>query len=80
MPNVADYSVVSDDPKASGRLTQRELQVLSLVASGMTAVAIGHSLQISPGTVRKHIENSYSKLNIHDRLQAASYCRQAGLL
>ena len=69
-----------DAAPGAARLTQRERQVLSLVASGMTAVAIGHSLRISPRTARKHIENSYSKLDIHDRLQAVSYCRQAGLL
>jgi len=62
------------------RLTEREVEVLSLVASGMTAVAIGHSLRISPRTVRKHVENSYSKLGVHDRLQAISYCRRVGLL
>jgi DNA-binding CsgD family transcriptional regulator len=64
----------------AARLTQRERQVLTLVASGMTAVAIGHALRISPGTVRKHVENSYSKLGVHDRLEAISRCRAAGLV
>jgi DNA-binding CsgD family transcriptional regulator len=62
------------------RLTERETEIISLVASGMTAEAIGRSLRISPRTVRKHIENSYCKLGVHDRLQAVSYCRQLGLL
>jgi len=62
------------------KLTRRELEILSFMASGMTAVAIGHRLRISPRTVRKHVENSYSKLGVHDRLEAVSYCRQIGLL
>jgi DNA-binding CsgD family transcriptional regulator len=69
-----------DAARGGSRLTERETEVLSLVASGMTAEAIGRSLRISPRTVRKHVENSYSKLGVHDRLQAVSYCRRLGLL
>jgi len=69
-----------DTARIGLKLTQRELEILLLVSSGMTAVAIGHHLRISARTVRKHVENSYSKLGVHDRLQAVSYCRQAGLL
>lgn len=61
-------------------LTPRELQVLTLMAEGLTAVAIGHRLGISPGTVRKHVEHLYEKLSCHDRLLAVLQARTLGLL
>jgi DNA-binding CsgD family transcriptional regulator len=69
-----------DVARATTRLTRRELEIITLMASGMTAAAIGHARRISSRTVRKHLENAYSKLGVHDRLQAVTYCRQIGLL
>jgi DNA-binding CsgD family transcriptional regulator len=68
--------------KAHGttHLTVREIDVLRLVAQGMTAGAIGRARQISPRTVRKHLENAYAKMGVHDRLEAVSLCRRYGLL
>ena len=63
-----------------GRLTERELEVLRLVARGHTAVACGHLLRISPATVRKHLEHAYDKLGVHDRLLAVERARREGLL
>ena len=40
-------------------LTERQHQILSLVREGMTNQQVAHQLGISPGTVRKHLENSY---------------------
>ncbi len=62
------------------RLTPRELDILPLTASGMTAVAIGHARRISPRTVREHLENLYAKLDVHARLQAVEEARRLGLL
>lgn len=62
------------------RLTERELDVLSLVADGLTAGAIGRVRRISAATVRKHLEHTYAKLDCHDRLVAVHRARQAGLL
>lgn len=61
-------------------LTPRELDVLSLVADGFTAGAMGRMRRISPRTVRKHLEHAYAKLDCHDRLVAVDRARQAGLL
>ena len=61
-------------------LTVRELDVLALVADGLTAGAIGRVRQISPVTVRKHLKHAYDKLECHDRLVAVDRARQAGLL
>ena len=60
-------------------LTPREVQVLELLATGLTATAIGHACRISPRTVRKHLENIYAKLGCHDRLMAARRAAQLGL-
>lgn len=73
-------TVLLDGPAGPGCLTPRELEVLTLMAEGLTAVAIGHRLDIAPGTVRKHVEHLYTKLSCHDRLLAVTQARSLGLL
>lgn len=51
-------------------LTDRELEVLHLLPTGMTAQQIGFVLRISPRTVAKHLEHVYDKLGVHDRVSA----------
>ncbi|WP_285244538.1 helix-turn-helix transcriptional regulator [Pseudarthrobacter sp. fls2-241-R2A-127] len=51
-------------------LTARELEVLQLLDKGITIVAIGHLLGISPRTVAKHLEHSYAKLGCTNRIEA----------
>jgi DNA-binding NarL/FixJ family response regulator len=60
-------------------LTERERQVLNLIASGKTNAAIAERLTISLKTVRNHVANIYSKLQVADRAQAAIRARDAGL-
>lgn len=62
------------------KLTERELEVLGLVSGGLTAVRIGHVLNISPRTVQQHLANAYAKLNTHDRLLAVTRARAEGLI
>ena len=52
-------------------LTGRETAVLTLLAEGRTAESIGHHLMCSPRTVHKHLEHTYRKLGVTDRLGAA---------
>jgi DNA-binding transcriptional LysR family regulator/DNA-binding CsgD family transcriptional regulator len=61
-------------------LTARERDVLTLVASGLTAQAIGHSRGITTSTVRKHLQNIYRKLGASDRLVAVDRARRTGVL
>lgn len=61
-------------------LTPREIVVLRLLADGLTAQAIGRRLGVSPLTVRKHLENTYRKLGVSDRMLAVLQARQLGLL
>ena len=51
-------------------LTARESEVLDLVAAGETNAAIAERLWISPGTVKKHLENVYDKLGVRSRTAA----------
>jgi DNA-binding NarL/FixJ family response regulator len=62
------------------RLTERELEVLDLVAHGRTNAEIADDLVISPNTVRNHIRNVLDKLQMHSRLEAAMYAVRQGLI
>lgn len=61
-------------------LTGREQAVLCLLSQGLTAVAIGHQLGIATGTVRKHLENLYRKLDVNDRVRAVTRAHELGLV
>jgi LuxR family maltose regulon positive regulatory protein len=56
--------------KTSERLTERELEVLRLMAMGKSSPDIAETLMLGVSTVRTHIKNVYSKLNVHSRDQA----------
>lgn len=56
----------------AARLTAREREVVQLVAEGMTNAAVARVLWLSPGTVRKHLENAYEKLEVHTRTAAVA--------
>jgi DNA-binding CsgD family transcriptional regulator len=63
-----------------GTLTSRELEVLQLVATGLTTQAIARACRISRRTAEKHLEHAYAKLGVHDRVSAINYCVRVGLL
>ncbi len=60
-------------------LTEREREILELVAQGCTNMAIAERLVLSRKTVSNHISNIFSKLQVADRAQAIIRARQAGL-
>jgi NarL family two-component system response regulator LiaR len=60
-------------------LTERELDVLKLVAKGKSNNEIGENLFISEGTVRTHVSNILSKLHLASRTQATLYALKEGL-
>lgn len=66
--------------QSESELTPRELAVLRLLAQGLTARAMGARLGIAPGTVNKHLEHVYRKLNTGDRLMAVDRARRLGLI
>jgi DNA-binding NarL/FixJ family response regulator len=63
----------------SASLTDRELEVLRLLSSGMDNAEIGRTLFISPSTVKNHISSILLKLQIENRIQAAVYAVRSGL-
>ena len=61
-------------------LTPRELEVLNLVAEGLSRDQIASRLFISPRTAGTHIERIFRKLSVHSRAEAVSFAYQHGLL
>ena len=61
-------------------LTPRELEVLRLIAAGLTNPAIADALTISVGTVKAHTASIYSKLGVANRVQALSRSQELQLL
>ena len=59
-------------------LTERELEVLKLLASGKTYKQVARALELSQSTVRNHLHNVYHKLNVVDRAQAVIVSRENG--
>jgi PAS domain S-box-containing protein len=74
------------EPMANGErpadagLTEREVQVLSLLARGADTDSIANQLVIDRSTVRNHIQRILHKLGVHSRLEAVTYAREHGLL
>ncbi len=64
----------------SQELTEREKQILKLIAEGLQNKAIAHKLSISESTVENHIHKVYQKLNISSRAQATAYAFQVGVI
>jgi DNA-binding NarL/FixJ family response regulator len=60
-------------------LTDREREVLAMVAGGLNNTAIAAQLELAPKTVRNHISNILTKLQVSDRAQAIIRARSAGL-
>jgi NarL family two-component system response regulator LiaR len=69
----------SDLPPTEEPLTEREVDVLRLVAQGLTNQEIAESLIIGVGTVRTHVSNNLAKLHIANPTQAALYALREGL-
>jgi PAS domain S-box-containing protein len=61
-------------------LTDREREVLSLLAQGQSTGDIAQALSISHSTARNHIQNILHKLNVHSRLEAVAYAYEHGLV
>jgi two-component system NarL family response regulator len=61
-------------------LTARELEILGMLAKGLTNRQIGHALGISQNTVRNHANSVIEKLDVSDRTEAATTAIQRGLI
>jgi ATP/maltotriose-dependent transcriptional regulator MalT len=63
-----------------GGLTEREIEVLRLVAAGRSNPDIAHALVLSPKTVERHLSNIFTKLDVPSRTAAAAYAHEHGLM
>jgi DNA-binding NarL/FixJ family response regulator len=66
-------------PKEFGELTEREHEILRLIATGLSNAEIGHKVYISETTVKTHVTHILQKLGLRDRVQAVVLAYQAGL-
>jgi len=69
-----------DQPNAFIELSERELEVLRLIANGLSNTAIADRLVISEKTVKSHVGNILNKLHVADRTQAAVYAWREGVV
>ncbi|MFF4539918.1 response regulator [Streptomyces aureus] len=82
----ASHAVLRGHPEADegvarvGHLTDRERQVLVLVAEGLSNTEIGARIHLSPSTVKDHVSTILGKLRVGSRVQAALLAQRAGLL
>ncbi len=80
---LGEYRRMSDTPTAPGsdtpRLTERETEVLRLVAKGMSYRQIAERLFLSHRTVQNHVQNTLRKLQLHNRVQLVRYAIEQGL-
>ena len=81
---LGEYRRLSSAPAASSdphapRLTDRETEVLRLVAKGLTYKQIADRLVISHRTVQNHVQNTLNKLQLHNRVELVRYAIEQGL-
>lgn len=80
---LGEYRRLSDAPGAADsdlpRLTERETEVLRLVAKGLSYKDIAERLVLSHRTVQNHVQNTLRKLQLHNRVQLVRYAIEQGL-
>ena len=75
---LGEYRRTAEDESAP-KLTPRETEVLRLVAKGLTAKQVAERLVLSHRTVENHVQNTLSKLQLHNRAQLVRYAVEKGL-
>jgi len=61
-------------------LSKREVEVLEQLSKGLSYTVIADNLFLSPGTVRKHIENIYKKLQVHSKIEAVQKAKDHNII
>ncbi|MCX4546284.1 response regulator transcription factor [Streptomyces sp. NBC_01565] len=74
------HSTAHADAEVAGRLTDRERDVLVLLAEGLSNADVSRRLHLSVGTVKDHVSAVLAKLEVANRVQAALWAQSAGLL
>jgi PAS domain S-box-containing protein len=68
------------DPEPAARLSARELEVLRLLAAGLGTATAAQRLGVSRATIRNHVQNIFTKLDVHSRLEAVACATSRRLL
>lgn len=79
-PSQLSNSAPESQVKLAEDLTAREVEVLGLLAEGLSNREIADTLYVTEGTIKRHTHNLYRKLGATNRVQAAAIGRQAGLV
>jgi DNA-binding NarL/FixJ family response regulator len=80
---IADYArrpAKRDQPDALNSLTARELEVLRLLARGLSNAQIAQQLVVGDATIKTHVARIFAKLDLHDRAQAVVLAYETGLI
>jgi ATP/maltotriose-dependent transcriptional regulator MalT len=76
----AKPAVSADPTMMHDALSKRELEVLSYIVTGMSNQEIARTIVVAVGTVKRHVNNIYNKLNVHSRIQVVRYAERHNLL
>jgi DNA-binding NarL/FixJ family response regulator len=75
----APKPAIAGSGPAAPQLTERETEILRLVAKGLTYPQIAERLVLSPRTVQNHVQNTLSKLQLHNKAQLVRYALESGV-
>lgn len=74
------FSVSNEEELEEIKLSKRETEILIHLSKGLNYNEIASNLTISPSTVRKHIENTYKKLQVHNKMEAVLKAKKRNLI
>ena len=74
------FQITNTESQEDIKLTTREVEVLEQLSKGLSYSLIADNLILSVGTVRKHIENIYKKLQVHNKLEAVQKAKKNNLI
>lgn len=72
--------ILDESEKEEIKLSTREIEVLEQLSKGLNYMRIAENLFLSPSTVRKHIEKIYTKLQVHNKIEAVQKARSNNLI
>lgn len=78
--NLPTSTTVTDTPNDFEPLSDREREVLTLIADGRSVPEIAQLFVVAPSTVKTHVKHIYRKLDVHNRVQAVARAREYGIL